>query len=508
MKRKKLNFSLPANMHDFTTDEKDTRFSRGKLNIFYKGTTADGRYFSDEFAEAVVKTAAYAPVVGYYDREKDDFVGHASEQAIYGIVDPKCEPAFETMEDGNVWAICDVVLYTERPGEVGEIAKKIVGHSQSLELNPSTVKYKINYDEKKHFKNMEFTEGEIIGVSVLGDDQRPAFTGSGFFSNSNFEEKMKLLREYCDNSTNINDNVEKGGGEMNSDFMELSWGDISEKVSSAIMQEYGEEGYPILLDAFDEHVVFVMYYYMGGKKYLDIQYTCTENGEVTLGDVVEVRPTYVPIEQASEPSQIFEDPTDVNPENQVNPEEVVEQTPTEDFDTPEEGQSEPEVVEDVQIEPTPEQTIGDPAQAQVQSEEVSNAEEIPADDNQEQTPDSQVQESSSAYSVNENETKTKEESSASTFTDSEQEELKNNQRKQKIELINEYKDALTSEQFTEFVSKVDEYEFADLTVELLRVYKNSQNTIIRGFCNPMVNNDSTQDKTDDLGHIVAKVLNK
>lgn len=510
MKKKELNFSLPATMSDFVTDENDTRFSRGKLNIFYKGETADKRLFSDEFSKALLPTAAYAPVVGYYDREKGDFIGHAAEQAIYGIVDPKCEPEFKVMDDGNTWAVCDVVLYTERPGEVGEIAKKIVGHSQSLELNPSTVKYKINYDEKKHFKNMEFTEGEIIGVSVLGDDQRPAFTGSGFFSTSDFEEKMKTLREYCENSTvDINKNVEKEGGEKISDFMELSWGDISEKVSSAIMQEYGNDGYPILLDAFNDHAVVVMYYYMGGKKYLDIKYDCTENGEVTLGDVVEVRPTYVPVvEPASEPSQTFEDPTSVNPEGASSTEEPVEPTTSEEFGTPVEGQPETEPEVPAQTETTPEQPIGDPAQAQVQSEDVSNADPEPADTNQEQAPNSQIQESSSAYSVNGNESQTKEEPSTSTFTNSEQEELKNNQRKQKIELINEYKSALSDDQFAEFVSKVDDYEFADLTVELLKIYKNSQNTIIRGFCNPMVNSDSTQDKTDDLGHIIAKVLNK
>jgi len=40
--------------------------------------------------------------VSYYDEEKDDFVGHATQQAIYGIVDPCTEVSFETLEDGNV----------------------------------------------------------------------------------------------------------------------------------------------------------------------------------------------------------------------------------------------------------------------------------------------------------------------------------------------------------------------------------------------------------------------
>ena len=58
------------------------------------------------------------------------------------------------------------------------------------------------------------------------------------------------------------------------------------------------------------------------------------------------------------------------------------------------------------------------------------------------------------------------------------------------------------------MSKVDEYEFSDLTVELLKIYKNTQNTVIRGFCNPMINNDSATQKSDDLGYIIAKTLNK
>lgn len=83
--------------------------------------------------------------------------------------------------------------------------------------------YTINYDEKRHFKNIEFTEGKFIGVSVLGNDQTPAFTGSQFFdSNSDFEEKMNLLKEYCEKK-NGQESQEKIMEIKNySDFMKLS----------------------------------------------------------------------------------------------------------------------------------------------------------------------------------------------------------------------------------------------------------------------------------------------
>jgi hypothetical protein len=117
--------------------------------------------------------------------------------------------------------VCDVVLYTKRPDKVGEIAEKIIGHKQSLELDPKTVKYTVNYDEKRHFKNIEFTAGTFIGVSVLGEDQRPAFTGSEFFNyNEDFSKKMEILRNYCERK---NDQVDNGGSQMNlQEFMKLS----------------------------------------------------------------------------------------------------------------------------------------------------------------------------------------------------------------------------------------------------------------------------------------------
>ena len=145
MKKKKISTSFSASMSDCFTTETE-KFLRAKLKVFYIGETADKRKFSEEMSEKLIKTLPYT-IVSYYDEGKDDFVGHASEQAIYGIVDPKGEISF-IEEDGVKWAVCDVVLYTERPDMVGTIAQKIVGKQQSLELDPATVKYNIKFDSK------------------------------------------------------------------------------------------------------------------------------------------------------------------------------------------------------------------------------------------------------------------------------------------------------------------------------------------------------------------------
>lgn len=487
MKKKEISFRLPAKMHSFEVDENDSRFSRGKLNVFYIGCTADKRLFDEEFSSKLIKTLPYAPVVAYYDEEKEDFVGHhPTKQSIYGLIDPKVEPTFETMDDGNVWATVDVVLYTERPGQVGEIAKKIVGHSQSLELNPNTVEYVINYDEKKKFKNIQFKEGEVIGVSVLGDSQDPAFTGSAFFSSNDFEAKMKMLKDYCDKtqSSETQENSEKGGSDMQHqtpNFMELSWQDISEKVAQAIQKEY-DDAYTILLSSFDNHVVIYIYYFATGEsKYLDVHYTFDEqNGEVIFGDVVEVRPTYVPVENPTQDNS-FDNGT----------------TETENGSSAQTFEEEPAAATENPTEPSATQ-VGDDGN----------------DDNQ-QFADSQTSQGSTDGAADldgtsTNETENQEGASSTSFDNSEQQELDNLNKEEKIKFLNDNKDCLTTEQYDNFFSNIDSYELSDLAVEFLTIVKNAPKApTFRTFQNPMsLPSEDTSVKTDDLGHIVAKVLNK
>lgn len=103
MKRQTINYSWPATL-SFSTEEsnENERFSRGKLEVFYKGETADHRYFSDKFSQELIQSLPYTPIVSHYDEEKDDFVGHATQQDIYGIVDPRGTIEFTEHDDGSV----------------------------------------------------------------------------------------------------------------------------------------------------------------------------------------------------------------------------------------------------------------------------------------------------------------------------------------------------------------------------------------------------------------------
>lgn len=493
MKKQAINFSWPATLSDFSTDTANENFSRGKLKVFYKGETADHRFFSDAFSEELIGSLPYTPVVSYYDEEKDDFVGHATEQQILGIVDPCREPSFVEDEDGTSWCVCDVVLYTERPDKVGDLAKKIVGHSQSLELDPSSVKYTINYDEKKHFKNIEFTAGRFVGVSVLGDDQQPAFTGSSFFAyDEQFENKMKLLREYCETKE---DQTQSGGQEMNfNEFMKLSWGDISFKVNDAIMKEYENDAYTALVDMFDDSAIVRFYYYVGGdQKLMRVHFSCDENGVVTLGDVNEVHMTYEDVEEPKKEetgvTQATESKTDVEEEvvEEIAEEEVVEMESTAEETTEAESLEETEEVtetEDVKVEEAVTEEVAEEKTFETteETEETTETEEIvdaastedsdatPTNEEVAQVVNAEVTTDEKKVSV-EDETIEETTSSSTSFTESERAEFEALKREEKIRLVDSYKGDLSEESIDHFMANIDAFDKKDLEVELLKAYK-------------------------------------
>ena len=477
MKKQVINFSWPAQLSDFAKDTVQENFSRGKLKVFYKGETADHRFFSDSFSEELIKSLPYTPVVSYYDEEKEDFVGHATEQQVLGIVDPCKEPSFEEDEEGKVWCICDVVLYTERPDKVGDLAKKIVGHKQSLELDPSSVQYKINYDEKKHFKNIEFTAGKFVGVSVLGNDQKPAFTGSAFFTcDENFENKMKLLREYCEKQ---NDPQEEGGNEVNlQEFMKLSWGEVSTKVEQAVAKEYENDAYCYIVDMFEDAAIVRFYYYMeNGSKLMKIKYSCDESGNVNLGDIVEVRVTYEEVvgvsNTATEVEEVgVENATETIEENAEEQESELAkkddeeekgrcvESDDEDDKDEEDSTDDPEDKDDDDDDKVVCAACGDVEEqptadaADVSNAEVTETERVVSDGNE------QVAE----------ETNT----SSASFTDSERAEFETLKREKKINILNSYKEILSEEEFNNFLGSIDSFEENDLELELLKAYKASK----------------------------------
>ena len=193
-----VNFSIPVHLYDYRESD-NSLYSYAKLKIFYVGMTGDKRLFTKQFSDKLLKSLPYVPVVGFYDEKSDDFKGHHREvQNIYGIV-PEDTGMEYIEEDGKEYAVCDVILYTGRRDKTGEIAQKIIGKQHSLELNPDNTTYTVNKDANGKVQSIEFKSGSLLGLSILGDGEKPAFAGSEFFTEqSQFMEMFEEFRKQLD----------------------------------------------------------------------------------------------------------------------------------------------------------------------------------------------------------------------------------------------------------------------------------------------------------------------
>lgn len=495
-----INCSFPAKVLSFETIRKNENemFSRGKLAVFYKGETADHRYFSDNFSKELIASLPYTPIVSYYNKDKKDFEGHAENQAVYGIVCPD-GIEFQTLEDGHEWAVCNTIYYTERPGEVGEIAKQIEGHSQSLELTDA--KYVVNYDEKRHFKNVEFTAGKFIGVSVLGDDQTPAFTGSAFFSEDKFSEKFAKLREfYKSESASIgqkDENVSNGGQMKISsylDFMNLTWGEISSKVEQAMEKAYGDEAYTVVLDfEGDAKTGFV---YAGFYSYIDgsystykVEWSIGENGEVSLGKATKVHRTWEEIPDASAQSN---EETNAEELEKVEQAEKVEEVAVEnnapaaanaatvsDMSTDSDAAIESESSVSSTQEPESQDADADNSNPLENVNQLSSSEGGDNDDHYDTEESSSANmsaddgmpsdASNSGDTLNVNENPLQEDSSATTHTMGQGGGHETDSFEEKLAVLNKYQDTLNEENFKKFSSSLSSYgRKEDLEIAILQ----------------------------------------
>ena len=223
----------------------NSALSKARLKVFYKGLNRNGSYINDEIAEKLISTLPGTPVVGYFDADKDDFLGHVQKEVnrAYGFVPENMNFNWEMSLDPDgvyrTYACVDVVLWTGRY----PVASKIVGKSHSMELNPDTISGEwVEHDDEICF---EFTNAEFIGLCVLGNEYEPCFEGSSFYELqkdnklSKVKEDLKEMYNLYTQVESIADENPTGGQEMEDENKELTPTEGSEEVETTPAQ--GEE---------------------------------------------------------------------------------------------------------------------------------------------------------------------------------------------------------------------------------------------------------------------------
>lgn len=191
--------------------------SRSRCRIFYKGLNRNGTYITEEFAEKLISTIAYAPIKGIYDEEDEeddensDFEDHGEKRSdgkAYGVVPADYNFKWEEhLDDDGIkrtYACVDVLLWTA----IYEEAREIPGKSQSMELYAPSIKGKWILIEGKRV--YQYEDGCFLGLQVLGDKVEPCFEGAAFYTLKDMINELYTLY-----SNFLNDeNNRKGGKKM------------------------------------------------------------------------------------------------------------------------------------------------------------------------------------------------------------------------------------------------------------------------------------------------------
>ena len=172
----------------------------GRMNVgvFTRYGNRNGSYITDQYAEYLISTAPDRPVVGFFDRESQDWQGHVGPTlaSAYGYVDHFVgwQPFIDSDGVEREYAVFSVVLFSD----YFEEARYIMGKGQSMELDPQTIEG--DWADIEGQEYFVYTTGKMAGFCILGDSKEPCFSASAFFEKEDaektqFEKFSSLLFE-------------------------------------------------------------------------------------------------------------------------------------------------------------------------------------------------------------------------------------------------------------------------------------------------------------------------
>lgn len=512
-----MNFNIPAYLFDFSTLS-DNR-TKCKLKMFYVGETADGRVFDKEFAEELVTSLPYTPVVAFYSDLKDDFIGHNGTQYIYGIVCADAEHGFEVDEDGVEWFVTEVMLFTDRIDNIGEVAKKVVGHAHSLEMDPSTVEYEVFKENGQ--RKIRFKKARLAGLSVLGEDQNPAFTGSEFFTEN--EE----LREKFDNFFSL---LHDRGALMEKqeivtqyvNFIKLTYNEKQRMVTEYAQTQLGDSVMAYVAEMSDDYVVIAALswedYSTSFKMY---DYAIDEQG-VSLSNERACFQRFVTLEQiqqldsfeVSELKEVVEDK-----EDEKDDEKLPEDKEDDKEEKLQKKEDEEDKKEDVQYvkDDEDDKDKKDPEDDKENKDDEEDKEDNFVEEHIDTTVEAFTegvedngQEEGTNFQIEEGQENNT--TSASKLTDSEREELEAFRLQKKLNLVGTYKDELPAETIASFETLANTCSYDELEAKLAIEYRNFSkqnkvnNATVFSFAN--ITSVKKHNEVETYAELVRKALNK
>lgn len=172
--------------------------SQCEIKVLYIGQNRNRSFITKEVATEMSKTLRGAPIVGWYKKDKGDFVDHGDRVTYdgdgikfecmtrpYGFVAPNAEVWFQKFEDTDDFGNTVTREYLMTTGylwtgqyEEAKLAIEDGGRPHSMELDKDTVDGKWSEDLKTGLEFFIINDAIFSKLCILGEDVEPCFEGS------------------------------------------------------------------------------------------------------------------------------------------------------------------------------------------------------------------------------------------------------------------------------------------------------------------------------------------
>lgn len=298
------------------------------IMVLYEGLNRNGSYLSEEVINNyIAPSLPNKPIVGFFDTETNDFLGHEQELVIdpstkkisvryitvpFGMIASDTEVWWESVVDvdGEVrkYLMCQGYIWNGRYPQTKDLIEN--GKSISMELNPTTLKGYWTKDSNTGVEYYNITEAYIDAICILGDAIEPCFEGANItptnYNVNEIKEFEALLKEALQYRLS-----EKGG-----ENMEVNQNDIITTEENVIIEEVDNGQNDIIIN--EENTIMD-----DGQNYVisdeeNIVTVEEENGDVGQDNIIQEEENIVIIEEDGGQDNVI-----TNEENIINNEEVL-----------------------------------------------------------------------------------------------------------------------------------------------------------------------------------------